>query len=360
MRIVLHAGMHKTGSTAIQQAFCAHPPAHLPAGLTTPGGPRLNLSDDVQLLFQTGPALEKFRAARYGNLNSVALLRWRDDLAARWQAALTQARAPVFLISAEDLSAPDFSADALQRLVDFLRAARPDARIEALAYIRPPVAFMQSAFQQRVKEDKPAARDLDLASLWPGYRARLEKFDTVLGRDAVILRGFAPSDFPGGDITADLGRILGVTAPGGGGRANDSLSLQALAVAHARLAGILPADYPGPATAARFRALPSRALAGFGSGRFAFAPSLTAPVLAAQAADLDWMETRLGQRLSDSPPAAGAVSGLQELHAIALDSRAPLAAYVAAQPKAPFGPRIRALAGRLGRTLTRRDPARHI
>lgn len=354
MRIVLHAGMHKTGSTAIQAAFCRTPPD----GVETPGGPRLNLSDDVQLLFQTGPALEKFRAARYAHLDAAALARWRADVLERWRAALRRCRAPVFLISAEDLSAPDFGMDALARLVAFLHETCPGAGIEALAYIRPPVPFMQSAFQQRVKEDKPAAREIDLRSLWPGYRARLEKFDTVLGTDAVLLRPFDPSAFPEGDVVADMAQVLGVRTAGGQ-RANDGLSLEAMAVAQARLARALPDDYPSPETAARFRALPARALQGFGARRFGFAADLIIPVLAAQADDLRWMETRLGRPFDPASPPPDAIHDAADLRAIALDSRDALAAYVAACPAPVRTARLRALAGRLRRVLTGQDPARN-
>ncbi|SUZ31964.1 hypothetical protein ROE7235_01715 [Roseibaca ekhonensis] len=353
MRIVLHAGMHKTGSTAIQQAFCSDPPK----GLSLPGGPRLNQSDDVQLLFQTGAALDKFHAARYRHLDSAALGRWRDDLAARWRSALARARTPVFLISAEDLSAPDFGQDALVRLVDFLRATRPEAQIEAIAYVRAPRGFMQSAFQQRVKEEKPAARDLDPASLWPNYRARLEKFDAVLGADAVTLRIFAPTHFPNGDVVADLGSFLEVSTASGN-QANDGLSLEAMAVAQARLAGRLPVDFPNRALAERFRALPARSLAGLGTRRFAFSDSLVAPVLTANSHDLDWIESRLGQRLTERAAPPDAIGSADELLTLAIDSRDALAAYVAAQTDHARNTALRVWTSRIARTLIRRDPQR--
>lgn len=354
MRIILHAGMHKTGSTAIQRAFCAQPIA----GLATPGGPRLNQSDDVQLLFQQGAALEKFRAARYGHLDAARLARWRDEVANRWRAALASCTAPVFLITAEDLSAPDFGPEALHRLAGLLQSARPDARVQVLAYVRPPVSFMQSAYQQRVKEGKRSALDLDPLGLWPGYRARLEKFDTVFGPDAVTLRAFDPAGFPGGDVVADMAAFLGVPALVGGLRANDGFSLQAMAVAYARQAGSLPDDFPSAATAARFRALPARALAGFGGGKFAFSADFAAPALANGRDDLAWIERRIGRPMGDAARAESRVGGPAELLAIALDSRDALAAYVADLPAPPAMVRLRDLASRLRTRLTRREPTR--
>lgn len=333
-RIVIHAGMHKTGSTAIQEVFGTGGVA----GVDHPGGPRANLSDEVLLLFAEGALLEKFHAARLPHLSRRALMRRRARTEARLAARLARSRAPLWLFSAEDIAAPDFDAAATARMADLL--GRSGRGIEVQAYVRAPVSFMQSAFQQRVKQDKPGAAALDADTLWPRYRARFEKFDLVFGRDRVHLHAFDPATFPGGDVVADFAAKLGVALPEAPPvRANDGLSREAMAVAWCRLAGCLGADYPDRARAARFRATPARALSGFGQGRFAFAEAFLAPAIAAQRADLDWMEARLGRTLPDRAPPADGIADAGDMAAIAESCGTALAAHLDTLPPPPSRPR---------------------
>lgn len=345
-RIVIHAGMHKTGSTAIQAVFGAR---GVP-GVDHPGGSRANQSDTVLLLFAEGQLLEKFHAARLPHLSRRTLMRRRAREEARLAARLERSGAPVFLFSAEDIAAPDFDTAATARMAEFL--GRSGRRIEVQAYVRAPVSFMQSAFQQRVKQEKPGAATLDAGTLWPRYRDRFEKFDTVLGRDRVHLHAFDPAAFPGGDVAADFAARLGVALPGVPPvRANDGLSREAMAVAWCRLAGRLGPDFPDAARGARFRATPARALAGFGQGRFAFAEAFLAPAIAAQHADLDWIEGRLGRALPDRAPPADGIADAAGMAAIAESCRGALAAYLDTLPPPPSRPH-RALA-RLARGMRR-------
>ena len=211
-RIILHAGMHKTGSTAIQEMFGTHGVAGVAVpGVAVSGGPRANLSDIVLLLFAEGPLLDKIHAARWPHLSRRAPLRARarsrDQLAAQIAAWLADGTAPRFLVSAEDISAPDFDHAAVARMAAFFD--RFGAETHVHAYARAPASFMQSAFQQRVKQEKPGAVDLDAAGLWPRYRARFEPLDDVFGPDRVHLRAFDPDAFTGGDVVADFAGWLG-------------------------------------------------------------------------------------------------------------------------------------------------------
>jgi len=347
-RIILHAGMHKTGSTAIQEMFGTHGVAGVAVpGVAVSGGPRANLSDIVLLLFAEGPLLDKIHAARWPHLSRRAPLRARarsrDQLAAQIAAWLADGTAPRFLVSAEDISAPDFDHAAVARMAAFFD--RFGAETHVHAYVRAPASFMQSAFQQRVKQEKPGAVDLDAANLWPRYRARFEPLDDVFGPDRVHLRAFDPDAFTGGDVVADFAGWLGVgpvTAPPA--RANDGLSCEAVCVVFCRLAGLLPEEYPAPDLAARFRATPARALAGFGTRRFAFSRAFLDPARAAQRADLDWIEARLGQTLPDrrlpDRQAPGAAPGsAADMRMVAETCRDDLCRFLAQAPPPPTGPR---------------------
>ena len=356
-RIILHAGMHKTGSTAIQEMFGTHGVAGVAVpGVAVSGGPRANLSDIVLLLFAEGPLLDKIHAARWPHLSRRALLRARarsrDQLAAQLEAWLADGTAPRFLISAEDISAPDFDRAAVARMAAFFGqfGGQFGAETHVHAYVRAPASFMQSAFQQRVKQEKPGAVDLDAANLWPRYRARFEPLDDVFGPDRVHLRAFDPDAFTGGDVVADFAGWLGVdpvTRPPA--RANDGLSCEAVCVVFCRLAGLLPEDYPAPDLAARFRATPARALAGFGTRRFAFSQPFLDPARAAQRADLDWIEARLGRGLPDRQAPVAAPGNAADMRMVSETCRDDLCRFLAQAPSPPTGTR-QALT-RLGRRL---------
>lgn len=352
-RIILHAGMHKTGSTVLQEVFGTRgvPGVAVP-GVAVPGGARANLSDMVMLLFADGALLDKIHAARWPHLGRRGLLRARArsraQLAAQIEGWLARGTAPRFLVSAEDISAPDFDHAAVARMAEFFHRFGADLHVHA--YARAPVSFMQSAFQQRVKQEKPGAVDLDAAGLWPCYRARFEPLDAVFGPERVHLRAFDPGIFEGGDVVADFAGWIGagpVIGPGAAApaRANDGLSLEAVCVIFCRLAGRLARDYPAPDLAARFRATPARALAGFGTRRFAFSRAFLDPALRAHRADLDWIEARLGRKLPDPAPPGpetgpeAAPGSAAEMREVAETCRAELCRFLRQTPPPPTGPR---------------------
>ena len=54
--------------------------------------------------------------------------------------------------------------------------------LRACGFVRSPASFMESVFQQRLKSGNAT---FNPRALYPGYRARLEKFDLALGRERV-------------------------------------------------------------------------------------------------------------------------------------------------------------------------------
>lgn len=167
--------------------------------------------------------------------------------------------------------------------------------VAALAYVRDPVSFASSVFQQVVRQSLP---DPDLGKLLPGYRGRFGPWMQALGRPNVTLVAFDPSGFAGGDLMVDFARRVGLSeqhARAEAIRRNDSLSAEATALLYAlqrrigqrRLAGDLLAG-------ARRTAVLMR---GFGHRKFAFSPAALAPGLERQAADIAWVEQRIGHAL---------------------------------------------------------------
>lgn len=297
-RIVLHMGTHKTGSTSIQQTLWQA----RADGIGLPRGVKANQSDLARLLFEEGDRLEQFRLSRMGGADRAALDKARHEARTRLSRDLERCRAPVFVFSAEDMTAPDFPEEAMARAAAFFGGFSD--RIEAVAYARPPLAFMTSAYLQRLRELKPAALDFAPETLWPNYRDRFEKLDTVFGPEAVTLRAFDRATLEGGDVVRDfLGLIdpaLAQTIPIL--RSNDALSLPALSLLYARLA-VETGEDAGftPEETSRLGGLVARRLRPLTGPRLVIDPGVLEPVRDAHAEDLAWMEARLGRALPDAP-----------------------------------------------------------
>ncbi len=332
MRAVIHAGMPKTGSSSIQQTFSARevPGWYYPA--LTPTG---NHSRAWLTMFEDDP--ETAPVHRVAALTADDLDRRRT----RWVAELERELAVGgrhLLMSAERISKT--SAVAAERGRDWL--ARWFTDITVVAYVRPPVAFMASAFQQSVRG--LGVDRIGAPGFWPAYRDRFEKLDACFGRDHVLLRPFDADVLHGHDVVLDLAHELGVAmSPDQVVRANDSLSLEAVAL-------LFTQRKWGTGYAGGFIGAPRMnndfvdALRPIGSSRLAFSRELVAPWLVAHRHDVEWIEDRLGRALLDEPSASGRlVSSELDLLDIALENADALAALVGDQASSASDVRTRVL-----------------
>ncbi len=289
MRVILHAGMNKTGSSSIQQTFANQ---RFPE-VDYVNWRSHNHSGMVSLLFESAP--ENSFNFRDKGRDRAYLLAERDEWTKKLAAQLEAGKDRCFLLSAELISSP--LSDAVPTMADFFARFTDDIRV--IAYVRPPISFMQSAFQQRVRGGQ--AQKLRPAGLWPDYRKRFEKLDTAFGRERVTLKKFTPDALLDGDVVHDFAREIGVTLdPTTAVRTNVAVSLEALALlfAQRKLGDGYVRGIKGAAKGnRRFLA----ALENVGTQKFAFAPSLTAPTVKRFRDDLQWMEARLGEPLLDTP-----------------------------------------------------------
>ncbi len=305
MDALIHAGMHKTGSSSIQQTLYDTEIA----GLYYPKWPTGNHSGLVVLMFEDAP--EEHHGFKAQGITPDELA----DRRARWQTRLTKAlesgEHDRVILSAERLVASPPAA--LQRLKAFFEPYCDSFRV--MAYVRPPVGYMTSAFQQRLKGD------LDRIQLqWPAYRRSFEKLDQIFGRENVFLKPFYLRDMVGGDVVLDFAHETGLDlVPDQVARVNEGLSLEAVALLfmQRRFGKGFVRGFPG---APRANQAFIDALARIGTGKLELAPALTDPVIEANRADLDWIEDRLGAPLRDSAPkGAHPIASQQDLVAVALD-----------------------------------------
>lgn len=287
-RIVLHVGMPKTGSTSIQQVLSSLAmPRHRYAQL----GPA---NHSVRLLTVFGGPREYARQLEFGVRQAQIDRRkamWRETL----DAEVAGCDRPCLIFSGEGLSGAYASAAMVAELGAYMKARA--RRVDVIAYVRPPAAFINSNFQQEIKIGRRFAEALSPVR----YRARLEPFDEVFGREAVTLVPFRPDALAGGDVVADLAARIGVDLPEAGAeRANESLSKELVAVlATVNAMGADLGTYP---RARAEREAVIAALQGFGSKRLQLSQSVIAPVLAQMEDQIAWLEDRMGQPMRDKVP----------------------------------------------------------
>jgi len=283
--VIVHIGMHKTGSSALQKA--------LYDGLANPvffySRISKNHSTPICSLFSDSPEnySENRRRGRnldqIGDINKEMLARLRDELA--------EHASKKFIFSGEGITSLKKSS-----LVNFRRfLVDLFEEIIVVAYVRPPRSFIQSSFQQQLKG---GMAKLTIESKYPHYRRIFNKFDHVFGREQVRLWKFDPSGFPGGDVVLDFCQRLDIQIDAAStSRVNESLPKQA-----AQLLYLYRRFGNGTVVgknAVRENRLLVETLRGIGKEKLRFSPGLIGPILDAHREDIDWMEARLGASLAE-------------------------------------------------------------
>jgi hypothetical protein len=284
-RLYLHIGMHKTGSTAIQQSLKGYDD-----GTTA----YLKLADanhsmSMSMLFCEEQASD---LVKLGWARSLADLRLHvADVRQRIQDQIASGRQNL-IVSGEELSTR-FGAREIARLRSFFAPAFDEIRV--IVYLREPRAFMRSALQQIVKN-----RHCNLNSVpLPNYRRKLLPWENALGRDAMDYVLFAPDQPSGQDVVHDFASRVGlVPAQVTSKRANESMSAEAFAGLYRLRNGPPVSKLAWPA--ARLHAV-GRKYQGFGRQRFALADTIWPDLTADQEAEIAWAEERLGRRFAPEP-----------------------------------------------------------
>jgi hypothetical protein len=291
-RCVLHIGMHKTGTTSIQAAFFRNTTLQ---GAHYAALGKSNASVPLQALFLEDASRRPQFVMRGKGPAQIAADRKLYEQ--RLDAALGHEH-PTVLISGEGL-ATAFSVADLEALRDRLLQQR--SSVQVVAYVRDAQGYMESAFQQRLREGRAKS---ELASCRPRYRERFEKFDQVFGRDNVSLWKFDPATFAQRCVVRDFCQRMGLTIDESTiVRANEGYSAEAASLyyLYRRFADT---GELGPGVLRGNQVL-SQVLAGWGQRKLRFSPQSLAPLLAKQAADIAWMEARLGESVS-APRQSGA------------------------------------------------------
>ena len=287
MRLIVNIGMHKTGSSSIQQSL--HKYRGKTAKYLNVGHP--NHSAVICTMFRTEP--HRYSAHLRNNRTEDEVAKLKAEFTAQVENLMSKARRKDMIISGEDISL--LAEDELRRMKAFFDPFVDGYLI--VGYVRPPVSLMASALQQRVAGGASIRKD----EMYPNYRSKLEKFDAVFGRENVLLTKFSRDTLDQGDVVIDFLNKAGVDPKSVKiVRDNEGRTLEATSVMLAqRRYGRGFGRYPkAPHDNRRLNAL----LRGLGNTKVKLHSEYWREIVDQHGDDLAWVSDRLGTPLLDETP----------------------------------------------------------
>lgn len=289
MRVTLHIGTHKTGTTFIQGQLQAQREELAAQGVHYLGhGPNHSWINPV---FSDHPEREH-AAMRRGFAGETAAGEWARSMRERLAGELAACAHPRALVSGEDICRMEPSA--IDRLLATI--GQSATSIDVVCCIRDPAGYIASDTQEAIKGGMNWEEAMTSRAK-ANFRTALEAFATRLGRDAVRTYPFAPRSSDG--IVADFARMTELTLsalPDVGDR-NRSLSAEA-----AWLLAEINRRWPlfdGDAVNLERATIPASWLEGIGATPFRLPRAHLERALAAVVPDYEWLAEFTGEQWFD-------------------------------------------------------------
>lgn len=211
MRLIIHAGVHRTGSTALQRSLAGNRTALALQGFAYP----FNKPNHQEIAW----ALHRRRMRG-------------DDLVARLE-PLSRSKAHTIILSAEDFS--------VHRNLDWIRAVSENYEVGCVLYLRRQDEWLMSWYNQHVKwpfdkwKSKLSPQEF-LATIdefhWIDYESLLDRWSGALGEDHVSIAVVDKTQVV--DVVQHFCDRVGIDAATmrlDRGRSNDSLPVHILEIA---------------------------------------------------------------------------------------------------------------------------------
>lgn len=280
MKAIIHIGMHKTGTSSIQASFHSKPPK----GCDYLRHAGTNLNGWARLMFE-GQA-EIAQLATYAGKSQDELGALRDKTDQNSVAALQKMSEDTVILSAERFTyMNDEAVASFRKWVD---SQFDDYAV--YAYVRDPMPFVRSSFQQRAKS---LAVLKNFLPDMPNYQSRFEKFETSFGTDKLHYRMFRPNQLENRNVVEDFAKWIGTDYTDADTiKENEGISLEALAF----LVTITLADERTKLPQRKLNQLVT-ALQKHKGSRWRLSDNRVAEINKQISADIDWMDARLPEKL---------------------------------------------------------------
>ncbi|MEP5567047.1 MAG: hypothetical protein ABJN62_04370 [Halioglobus sp.] len=194
-RLIVHAGRHKTGSSAIQQSLFSQ--------LDHPEFDYLNVGEaNASLIINRSFRQESILAntpTEHKPHKKIAL----EKAFERLRCAVDSAIKPNIILSAESVSLME--EQEFQQFLSFFSDYFEE--IELHAYFRPPKSDMESAFAQRLKHGFASCSE----KVTFMHKRRFEMFEKHLGRSSLHYYRYDRTDFPSKDVVAHFCQKVGLS-----------------------------------------------------------------------------------------------------------------------------------------------------
>lgn len=281
----LHIGMHKTGSTSIQYSL---------QHFKDPRFTYAELGGDPNHSHAIYDAFTEDAERGFFDLKPTQeqVDLYRDLL----RKAISCNGERNLIISGEKMSS--MHPEALLRLRNFL--VEHFSQIRVVGYVRTPASYIASAFQQRLKNRSPTFEPL---RLYRSYKETFKKFDDIFGEESVSLFKFDPKILLNHCAVSDFCNRVGIYLPADRIRnENESMSRQFVGLLY-----VYRKFAPEQAATLQLSEVDrlNKALSTVWNTRFVLSPTLAQCIRDHHAADIAWMENRLGESLKETAKAAG-------------------------------------------------------
>lgn len=279
--IILHVGMHKTGSSSIQNALNGYDDG------VTRYADLGYVNHSIPFYTAFSGDHHNYHIWKSAGLSVSGIEKKKIECLEAIEKSLDDLCRERIIFSGEDISLiPE------KGVVDIANVFKKScAKISVIGYFRDPSSFVESNWQENIKH---GINNLNLRG--PSYRARFEKFIRLFGAENVCLRYFKNGQFVGGDAVSDFCAVASLDLQKLAPQkfANESLSTEAVKCIYILNSLVSPLDGDPRLNEARrvFISVVSMLL----PGKFSVPVELTNHAIADD--DCEWLESITGMNLS--------------------------------------------------------------
>lgn len=198
-RAILHVGMHKTGSTSLQQTLGNSREILLKHNIYYPTIRPFNHSANFMPIVMSNPGEFQIFKQR-GIYDEEQVIKERDRLKNLWIKEFRSFNKGNFIISGEELSKLK-EADVIN-LQQLLKQYFDE--IVVIIYVREPLSFIPSVISEYVKHGGKVIFKENYSKRFPFYRIRIQQYINVFGRENIIVRPFDRKHLINGDLFDDF------------------------------------------------------------------------------------------------------------------------------------------------------------